>query len=801
MKDELELAQHAHAASSKSSVNAVLARVSAVGNSLVSLLSGLLAAVLILYSGIVLYDTFYIESSAANTPYEMLRYKPAELIDDNLVPTSGGSTLASINRDYRAWLTMYDTNIDYAVMQGPDDLYYATRDIYGQVSTTGAIYLAAANSGDCSDSYNLIYGHHMDNQAMFGGLDAFRDEAYFNSHREGTLVSASGVYDLRTFAVIDTDAYVGEVYSPGNTMSSTVSFLRARSAAFDGKTTVWHFDESALTDADRIVALSTCADAETFGRLVVFATMTRHNLLTLDAEGYEGVFDNTTHGPARIEVNYPDGTAFSYSTDNGVTWTPGLPEIREVGRVDAIIRAENPMYGTATRRITLAITPRPLTIRVRDSFKVFGQADPAWETDPITGILDGFVPQYTIARTNAGTEAAGQYPGVLIATGERRQGNYEITFIPGDFTITAANVLALIADGYDGVYDGNPHAPGRVAVNIAAGTTIEYSVDGGATWNANAPTILHVGTLNVLIRASNPGYAPVTAAVTLRVTPAVMTVTAQNAAKQAGEDDPVFTAVVTGAVDGFRPAYTISRPGAGTDENAGVYNGAIVPTGEANQGDYNIVFVPGSFTITAAAETIDEPEPPLAQFVNQFTPKPGRGTPAWALVNLICLLVTIYLLLPILHLKDKFGRLRNMKKYNSGKCALREEEDLDEEKRRERERILDNALEELRKNGVYAEAEAVSKQDFAAAVERLYYHVRKFALRFRLGLGLEVLDVIAAIVAFVLTEDMRLPMVLIDKWTPLMVLLLAICWILDVSLLRYRDKLEAEKETKETQSV
>ena len=200
MKDELELAQHAHAASSKSSVDAVLARVSAAGNSLVSLLSGLLAAVLILYSGIVLYDTFYIESSAANTPYEMLRYKPAELIDDNLVPTAGVSTLASINRDYRAWLTMYDTNIDYAVMQGPDDLYYATRDIYGQVSTTGAIYLAAANSGDCSDSYNLIYGHHMDNQAMFGGLDAFRDEAYFNSHREGTLVSASGVYDLRTFA-------------------------------------------------------------------------------------------------------------------------------------------------------------------------------------------------------------------------------------------------------------------------------------------------------------------------------------------------------------------------------------------------------------------------------------------------------------------------------------------------------------------------------------------------------------------------------------------------------------------------
>ena len=32
------------------------------------------------------------------------------------------------------------------------------------------VNLAAGNSPDFSDDYNLVYGHHMDNGAMFGGL-------------------------------------------------------------------------------------------------------------------------------------------------------------------------------------------------------------------------------------------------------------------------------------------------------------------------------------------------------------------------------------------------------------------------------------------------------------------------------------------------------------------------------------------------------------------------------------------------------------------------------------------------------
>ena len=42
-------------------------------------------------------------------------------------------------------------------------------------------------------------------------------------------------------------------------------------------------------------------------------------------------------------------------------------------------------------------------------------------------------------------------------------------------------------------------------------------------------------------------------------------------------------------------------------------------------------------------------------------------------------------------------------------------------------------------------------------------------------------------------------MVLIDRWTPLMIVLLLIEWLLDVRLIRYRDKVLADEEEAERQ--
>lgn len=625
-----------HTAASRAQVDSVLARVSRAGNSILSLLSGLLAAALILYSSYVLYDTFYTQTNAANS-WNLLQYRP-QIMDETPVPLSGGESLAAVNQDYRGWLTLYDTTIDFPLMQGSDDLFYATHDVYGEASITGSIYLAAGNTRGMTDTYNIVYGHHMDNGAMFGSLDSYIAEAYANAHREGVVVSSSGVYDLTVFAVAETNAYEDKIYTVGNRADEVISFLQENIGG--GPTTnTLYFDAAVAANTERIVALSTCAAANTNGRLVVFARMTQHDLLTLEATGYGDMYDAQPHGLTSVRTNYPDGT------------------------------------------------------------------------------------------------------------------------------------------------------------------TIEYSIDGGRTWTTEPPTLRNVGTLTVLIHASHPIYGESDTTEVIRVTPRPITVTVLDATKVEGEDDPVFLAVITGLIDDQEIIYVINRPGVGTDEDVGEYIGALIAQGEVLQGNYTVTYVPGNFTITAA-ETIVEDEPPLATILKPFEPRgTGNGGRAWALVNLICLIITVYIFIPLMHLRSKYGRPKRMKNINEEKKGLFKLFDLDDEQRAERDLIMNTAVADGREENESFGYADVDEKSFAKAVEKLYFHVRKFVKRFRIGISTELIDSIAAIIAFLLTEDMRLPMILVDRWTPLMIVLMLICWILDVRLMRYRDKVLAEEELKEEKAM
>ncbi|MDO4773126.1 MAG: MBG domain-containing protein, partial [Bacillota bacterium] len=82
------------------------------------------------------------------------------------------------------------------------------------------------------------------------------------------------------------------------------------------------------------------------------------------------------------------------------------------------------------------------------------------------------------------------------------------------------------------------------------------------------------------------------ASYTLTVTPAAVTVTAEDKTKNVGQADPEFTVKIDGLVDGFKIAYTIDRQ---KGEVPGKY--AIKPAGNASQGNYTVTFVNGTLTI------------------------------------------------------------------------------------------------------------------------------------------------------------------------------------------------------------
>ena len=79
----------------------------------------------------------------------------------------------------------------------------------------------------------------------------------------------------------------------------------------------------------------------------------------------------------------------------------------------------------------------------------------------------------------------------------------------------------------------------------------------------------------------------------LKITPAQVTVTANEAAKSEGEADPELTATVIGLIGDDTIEYTLTRE---SGEIVGEY--IIEATGEEHQGNYKINYVAGKFEIT-----------------------------------------------------------------------------------------------------------------------------------------------------------------------------------------------------------
>ena len=239
-------------------------RLTKIGNVVLRFVTILLAVSMCTYSAYALYDSYYTNKQAF-TSWDLQQYKPVPVEEGD--DGESFAQLLELNDAVVGWLTMDGTNIDYPVVQGTDDLEYAAKDIYGNPSITGSIYLAYQNNRTFSDQYNIIYGHHMDNGAMFGDLDKYVDAGFFESNTEGFLMTPSANYALHVFACLQTDAYNTQIYSV------------LRNNRYDQSTLLNYIRENALHfrepgGAGKIIALSTCAAFQTDGRLVIFATAT-----------------------------------------------------------------------------------------------------------------------------------------------------------------------------------------------------------------------------------------------------------------------------------------------------------------------------------------------------------------------------------------------------------------------------------------------------------------------------------------------------------------------------------------------
>ena len=113
------------------------------------------------------------------------------------------------------------------------------------------------NNKNFTDPYNLVYGHHMSDYKMFGELDRFKDEDFFNSHRKGTLTINEKQYKLDVFAFMETDANVKPLFDPTNHTNQLEIIQQSN----------LYYNEP--INKDILVALSTCKEPGSTKRTIL----------------------------------------------------------------------------------------------------------------------------------------------------------------------------------------------------------------------------------------------------------------------------------------------------------------------------------------------------------------------------------------------------------------------------------------------------------------------------------------------------------------------------------------------------
>ena len=99
-----------------------------------------------------------------------------------------------------------DTPINYPVVKGEDNSFYLEHSYDGKKSSSGAIFLDAANRSGFADANTILYGHHMKNGSMFACLEKWSDQAFYEEHPEMWLLTPEGDYRIVLFAGYTTSA-------------------------------------------------------------------------------------------------------------------------------------------------------------------------------------------------------------------------------------------------------------------------------------------------------------------------------------------------------------------------------------------------------------------------------------------------------------------------------------------------------------------------------------------------------------------------------------------------------------------
>lgn len=192
------------------------------------------------------------EYNDADKVYNLIREEKEE--SDNLFEK---------NIDYRGWIKIDNTNINYPILQGQDNEEYLYKDINNEYIVSGSIFMNYLNNG-FDDQNTVLFGHNMKNGTMFANLKKYKEEDFFYNNNDIEIELSNGEYlKYKVFSVYITDIndnYTKTSFEDKDEYKEFLERIKNKS--------IYKSDIS-VNENDKIITLSTCSYEFDDARLVV----------------------------------------------------------------------------------------------------------------------------------------------------------------------------------------------------------------------------------------------------------------------------------------------------------------------------------------------------------------------------------------------------------------------------------------------------------------------------------------------------------------------------------------------------
>lgn len=198
--------------------------------------------------------------SAAVTPEPTAA--PLDAVQDELLPLDFDALRVSFP-DIVGWISIEGTAIDYPVVQGVDNDFYLTHLPDKNKNSAGSIMMDVACDPAFGCAVTILHGHHMRSGAMFGDLDLYLEDGYYEEHPTMLLKTPDGNFNVEIFAATIVN---GREYGYLTSFRSEEEFDDFMTELREGSA----FESDVeVSFGDRMLMLSTCEYTYDDARLLV----------------------------------------------------------------------------------------------------------------------------------------------------------------------------------------------------------------------------------------------------------------------------------------------------------------------------------------------------------------------------------------------------------------------------------------------------------------------------------------------------------------------------------------------------